>query len=92
MPRWMIIALLTLFVTFVTSSVKLRLKHVRSSPDQTFWDDGTRWRDLTKGSAARVRFNRDRLVADLKVLPFAFVAVLVLVFIYDLISPFFPPS
>lgn len=83
----MVIALLTLLITFVASSVYLRIRHVRSSPTHTFWEDGTSPRDVGGSDTARVRFNRSRLVTDLKVLPFALLIVLALSYIYDSLSP-----
>jgi hypothetical protein len=86
MLRWMIVALLTLLVTFVTSSIYLRIRHVTISPTHTFWNEGTAWRDVGTREHPGVRFNRDRLVTDLVVLPFALLFVLGLVYIYESFS------
>jgi hypothetical protein len=34
--RWIVVAVLTLLVTFVTSSIRLRIRHVKASASNTF--------------------------------------------------------
>lgn len=78
MPRWIVVPLLALFVTIVASSIYLRIKHVRASPTNTFWNNGTTYRDLGGSRHVRVKLNRDRLITDLVVFPFALSLVLAL--------------
>lgn len=87
MPRLIMVILLTGLLTFVMSSIYLRIRHLRSSPGSSFWDDGTRWRNLMEPSPVTVRVNTSRLVTDIVALPFALLIVIGGFFIYDLFTP-----
>lgn len=90
MPRWIAIAFLTMLVTFLTSSMYLRMKHIAASRKHSLLADGSAWSDAGGSRHARLLVNRERFVTDLIVLPFALLLVLALFFIYDAVADRFP--
>jgi hypothetical protein len=86
MPRWVAIPFLTVLVTFLTSSIYLRMKRIGASRKHSLLADGSTWRDVGGSRHARLLINRERLVTDLIVLPFALLLVLGLFLIHDLLA------